>query len=308
MTTRALPTVLEGGPFAITTQELGKRYGKEEALRGVSLQVPEGSVYLLVGPNGAGKSTLIRTLLDLVRATSGSASALGLDPVRDGPRLRAQIGYVPEGIDWGYGWMKVGRMLRHHATFFPAWDAAYAERLVRFFELPLDRRYGTLSKGQMRRAQLVMALAHRPALLLLDEPTDGLDPVTRDETLGLLAEHLAETPTTVLISTHLVHETETLADHVGMLRGGELRAQLSVQELHRGLRRYRADVPEGWSGVGTLNGSVVRRRQTGREAEWTVWGEEREVVGHFTSSGATVREAAPLTLEEATLALLSRKD
>ena len=308
MTSPALPTRLEDGPFAITTSGLQKRYGSQEALGGVDLQVPEGSVYLLVGLNGAGKTTLIRTLLDLVRASQGEARVLGLRPDTDGPTVRAQIGYVPERHDWGYGWMRVGRLLRYHSTFFPAWDQAYAERLARLFELPLDRRYGRLSKGQARRVQLLTALAHRPAVLLLDEPTDGLDPVMRDETVGLLADHLSETPTTVLISTHLVHETETLADHIGVLRSGRLQAQMPVSELRRHLRRYRADVPEGWDGVPTLNGAVIRRKQTGREVQWTVWGEERSIADHFARSGATIREASTLSLEQATLALLSRKD
>jgi len=308
MSAPILPTRLEDGSFAITTHGLTKRYGAQPALEEVSLQVPEGSVYLLVGMNGAGKTTLIRTLLDLVRPTQGDARVLGMRPGADGPMVRAQIGYVPERHDWGYGWMRVDRLLRHHATFFPGWDQAYAERLARFFELPLDRRYGRLSKGQARRVQLLMALAHRPPVLLLDEPTDGLDPVMRDETVGLLAEHLAETPTTVLISTHLVHETETLADHIGVLRAGRLQAQMPVSELHRHLRRYRAEVPEGWQGMQTLNGAVIRRKQTGRELQWTVWGEERSIVDHFARSGATVREASTLSLEQATLALLSRKD
>lgn len=308
MSVSTLPLRLEEGQLDIGTRGLTKRYGRHEALRGVDLQVPRGGVYLLVGPNGAGKTTLIRVLLDLVRPAGGSAEVLGMDPRTRGAEVRAQIGYVPERHDWGYGWMTIGRMLRHHATFFPSWDHRYAERLARAFDLPLDRRYGKLSKGQTRRVQLLMALAHRPPVLLLDEPTDGLDPVMRDETVGLLAEHLAETPTTVLISTHLVHETETLADHVGVLRQGVLQAQVTVGELHRMLRRYRAEVPEGWGGVPTLNGAVVRRKQAAREVQWTVWGEEREVAEHFARSGATVRQVSPLSLEEATLALLSRKD
>ena len=310
----SLPTVLERGPFSITTHGLSKSYGRlwstdvDAALREVSLRVPTGAVYLLVGPNGAGKSTLIRSLLDLVRPTKGWAEVCGVRAHREGARVRAQIGYVPESQEWGYPWMRVGRLLRHHSAFFPAWDQAYAERLVRAFDVRVDAKYGKLSKGQARRVQLVMALAHRPPVLVLDEPTDGLDPVMRDELAGILAEHIAETPTTVLISTHLVHESETLADHVGMLAGGELKTQLSVADLRRGLLRYRADAPEGWAGVSTLNEAVVRRRRSGREEEWIVWGEEREVVEHFASAGATVREASPLSLEEATVALLSRKD
>ncbi len=303
-----LPTRLGDGAFAVATRGLTKRFGGETALDGVELQVPEGALYVLVGPNGAGKSTTLRVLLDLVRADAGTAEVFGMDPATRGPQVRARIGYVPEGHDWGYGWMRVGRLMEHHAVYFPRWDREYAARLARAFDLRLDRPFGKLSKGQARRAQLAMALAHRPPLLVLDEPTDGLDPVMRDETLGLLAEHLAETPTTVLVSTHLVHEVDGLADHLGVIRDGRLVAQMPRGLLHRNLRSYRAEVPEGWSGAPGLNGSVVRRSGTGREIRWSVWGEEREVAEHFARAGATVRAAAPLTLEQAALALLSRKD
>jgi ABC-2 type transport system ATP-binding protein len=308
MTPETLPTQLTDGPFAVASTQLSKRFRRDVALENVNLQVPEGSVYLLVGPNGAGKTTLLRTLLDFIRPTEGTVRVFGLKPDTDGPTVRAQIGYVPERHDWGYGWLRVGRLLKHHATFYPTWDAKYAERLVELFEVRLDKVYGKLSKGQVRRVQLLMALAHRPRLLLLDEPTDGLDPLTRDETMGLLAEHIAQTPTTLLISTHLVREAEHLADHVGVLQRGQLRVQTPVANLRASLHRYRADVPDSWTAPTTLNGSVVRRRQASREIEWTVWGAPEKVTQHFTGSGATVREAAPLSLEEATLALLSRKD
>ncbi|MDQ3522600.1 MAG: ATP-binding cassette domain-containing protein, partial [Gemmatimonadota bacterium] len=110
-----LPTHLGDGPFAVATQALNKRFGRDTALAGVDLQVPEGAVYVLVGPNGAGKTTTLRTLLDLVRADSGTAEVFGMNPRTNGPSVRAQVGYVPERHDWGYGWMRVGRLLEHHA-------------------------------------------------------------------------------------------------------------------------------------------------------------------------------------------------
>jgi ABC-2 type transport system ATP-binding protein len=299
-----IPTGLSGDAWAIRTADLHKSYGRTTALRGVNLTVPEGAVYVLIGPNGAGKSTALRIVLDLVRADRGTVDALGLDPRRDGPLLRAQIGYVPEAQKWEHTWMKVRHLLAHHARYYPAWDREYAQRLAKRLELPLDRGYGKLSKGQARRVQVVMALAHRPPLLILDEPTDGLDPLAREATLSVLAEHMAETPTTLLISTHLVHETERLADHIGVLVGGELRAQLPIAELERMLRRYRAEVPDGWGGSG-LDGAVVRRSGRGREIQWTVWGDEREVRERFAAAGASVREASSLSLEEAALSLLS---
>ncbi|MGI8510140.1 MAG: ABC transporter ATP-binding protein [Gemmatimonadaceae bacterium] len=303
--TQQLPTQLPDGDLAVSTRTLTKTYGKQVALRNVALQVPKGAVYLLVGPNGAGKSTTLKLLLDLIRADSGAAEVFGLNTREKGLEIRANVGYVPELNDWGYGWMTVGRLLEHHARYFPTWDAAYATRLASIFELVLDRRVGVLSKGQARRVHLTMALAHRPPLLLLDEPTDGLDPFMRDETLGVLADHLSETPTTVLLSTHHVEEVERLADHIGVLRSGELRAQMPIEVLQRGLRRYRAEVPEGWQGVPALNGEVLRRVTGPREVQWTVWGPEREIAREFETAGATVREAAPVSLLDATLALLN---
>lgn len=305
--TNPLPTRLPDTDLAVATRGLTKHYGTQTALNDVALQVPIGAVYLLVGPNGAGKSTTLKVLLDLVRADSGTAEVFGLNVRDHGPEIRANIGYVPERPDWGYGWMRVGRLLEHHARYFPTWDATYAARLAEIFELRPERTMGLLSKGQARRVHLTMALAHRPPLLLLDEPTDGLDPVMRDDTLGVLSDHLAETPTTVLLSTHHVEEVERLADYIGVLRNGELRAQMPIAELRRGLLRYRAEVPVGWQGVPSLNGAVLRRVDAPREIQWTVWGPEPEIASQFARAGATVRETAPVSLLDATVALLNRK-
>jgi ABC-2 type transport system ATP-binding protein len=306
--TSALPTRLTDGAHAASTSGLTKRFGDQVALNDVSLQVPVGAVYLLVGPNGAGKSTTLKILLDLVRADKGVAEVMGLDCRTRAPVVRANVGYVPERPDWGYGWMRVGRLLEHHAAYYPSWDANYASMLAQKFDLRLDRKMGVLSKGQARRVHLTMALAHRPPVLLLDEPTDGLDPFMRDETLGVLADHLAESQTTVVLSTHHVEEVERLADHIGVLRHGELRAQMSRADLDAGLRRYRVEVPDGWAGAASLNGTVLRRVASPREVQWTIWGPEKDVAQELTSAGGTVREVVPLSLLDATLALLNPND
>jgi ABC-2 type transport system ATP-binding protein len=305
--TGALPTDLATTDLAVATHGLSKRYGQHHGIRDLALQVPTGAVYLLVGPNGAGKSTTIRTLLDLIRPTEGTAEVLGLNPRTHPALVRANVGYVPEQLAWGYGWMHVGRLLEHHSRYFPAWDAEYARHLVRAFDLRVERRMDTLSKGQGRRVHLALALAHRPPLLILDEPTDGLDPVMRDETLGVLMEHLADTPTTVLLSTHHVTEVEQIADHIGVLRDGELRAQMPLLDLHSGLRRYRAEIPADWQGRSLFGRSVLRRTTSGTEVDWTVWGVEDTIASELARTGAVVREAAPLTLHDATLALLSTR-
>lgn len=305
--TSPLPTSLHSSELAVTTRALSKQYGVQRALRDLALQVPEGAVYLLVGPNGAGKSTTLKVLLDQVRPTAGTAEVLGMNSQMQPALVRANVGYVPEQLDWGYGWMRVGRLLEHHARYFPTWDAAYARSLATSFALKLDQTMSTLSKGQGRRVHLVMALAHRPPLLVLDEPTDGLDPVMRDDTLGVLINHIADTPTTVLLSTHHVTEVEHIADHIGVLRDGELRAQMPLEELRRDLRRYRAQIPTGWQGTSLFGDAVLRRVTTRNEVDWTVWGQESDVAAELINAGAMVCDSAPLSLHEATLALLTQE-
>jgi ABC-2 type transport system ATP-binding protein len=307
-TTAGLPVDLGSGPFAVTTGGLVKRYGSVTALDHLDLQIPDGAVYVLVGPNGAGKSTLIRLLMDLVRRDAGSVDVLGVDPRLRGAEARALVGYVPEGHDLGYPWMSVGRLLDHYRRYHPTWDDAYASRLAATYDLDPTRKCRQLSKGQRRRVQLLVALAPRPPLLLLDEPTDGLDHVVRDATLTVLSEHLTDSPTTVLISTHRVYEVERLVDHIGMLSGGRLLGQLPRDELQGKLRRYSADVPEGWKATPDFAGRVIRRADRSREIDWTVWGEQDRVVDDFARAGATVREVSPLSMDDAATALLSRKD
>jgi ABC-2 type transport system ATP-binding protein len=289
---------------AIATQALTKRYRDATALDRVELSVPEGAVYVLVGTNGAGKSTTLKVLMNLERPDAGAATVFGMDTGALGPQVRAQIGYVPERHDPGQRWMRCDRLLQHVAAYYPSWDRAYADQLTRALELRSSARVGSLSKGEARRLQLVMALAHRPPLLLLDEPTDGLDPIIRRRALALLAEHLADTPTTVLISTHQVYEVESLADHVGVLRAGRLVAQMSRDELLRTVRRYRVEAPEDWAPPSTLRITSERRSRAGREVQWTVVGEERVVAEQLSRAGAHLREVSSVSLEDAALAFL----
>ena len=293
--------------LAVATHGLSLRYGSETALAGVDLRVPEGAVYVLAGTNGAGKSTAMKVLLNLVRPDAGRAEVFGLDTASRGPEVRAQIGYIPESHAHDYAWMTCGRLIRHVAAFYPAWDHAYADRLIGGFGLRLERKVGTLSKGESRRLQFVLALAHRPPLLLLDEPTDGLDPVVRTRTLAQLAEHLADAPTTVVIATHHIQEVESLADHVGVLRDGRLVAQMTRDDLRRTVARYRVEVAEGWEPPPDLRTPSLRRSRPGREVQWTLVGEPDAVTARLAAAGATVRERTPLTIEEAALAFLTEE-
>lgn len=302
-----LTVSLTGAPLAVAMHELGKRYGRHLALRGVDLRVPVGATYLLIGPNGAGKSTTIKILLDLLQPSHGGAEIMGFNVHSQAAMARAHVGYVPEQLNWGHAWMRIGRLLAHHACYFPRWDAQYAAQLTRDFSLHLDQRLESLSKGQARRVHLALALAHRPAVLIFDEPTDGLDPVMRDEALGVLSAHLADCPTTLLLSTHHVTEVEHLADHIGVLREGRLHAQTTLAALRSKLRRYRAVLPVGQV-PDQLRCVVLRRTITAHELDWTIWGDERDVVEELSSFGAQVRECSPLSLHDAALTLLTSSE
>ena len=290
---------------AVETRNLSKSYDNQRALDRVDLHVPEGSVYVLVGANGAGKSTTFKILLNLERADSGTATIFGLDSAGQGPEARAQIGYMPEHYDAGYRWMTCARLIEHVAAYYPSWDRQYAGRLVKSFDIPANRKTGNLSKGETRRLQCVMAMAHRPPLLLLDEPTEGLDPVARRQLLTLISEHLSDSPATIVIATHHVYEVETLADHIGALNAGRLVAQMSRDDLERKVRRYHLETPENFEAPSGVVPTQTRISADGRDAQWTIIGDERDITERLVLGGARVREAKSLTFEEAALALLS---
>lgn len=206
---------------AISVSDLTRRFGTTTALAGVTLSLPRGAVYGLVGANGAGKTTLIKHLLGLLRAESGSVRVFGLDPVADPVGVLSRIGYLSEENDLP-GWMRVDELVRYTRAFYPAWDDAYAEDLRATFALDPAAKVKNLSKGQKARAGLLIALAYRPELLVLDEPSSGLDPIVRRDILGAVIRTIAHEGRTVLFSSHLLDEVEQVADHVTMISHGKI--------------------------------------------------------------------------------------
>lgn len=212
-----------------------RRFGSRTALESVTLSVWRGSVYGLVGANGAGKTTLIKHILGLLRAQSGSVRVFGEDPVAKPERVLSRIGYLSEENDLP-GWMRVDELLRYSAAFYPAWDDGYAAELRETFELDPAAKIKSLSKGQKARTGLIVALAHRPELLVLDEPSSGLDPIVRRDILAAVIRTVAHEGRTVLFSSHLLDEVEQVADYVTMIRQGTivLSAPLAeIKEAHR---------------------------------------------------------------------------
>jgi ABC-2 type transport system ATP-binding protein len=209
------------GESVISLSELTRRFGATTALARVSLSMPRGAVYGLVGANGAGKTTLIKHLLGLLRAEGGSVRVFGLDPVADPVGVLSRIGYLSEENDLP-GWMRVDELMRYSRAFYPAWDDGYAEELRRAFALDPSATIRNLSRGQKARAGLLIALAHRPELLVLDEPSSGLDPIVRRDILGAVIRTIADEGRTVLFSSHLLEEVEQVADHVTLIHQGSI--------------------------------------------------------------------------------------
>jgi ABC-2 type transport system ATP-binding protein len=221
----------------IEIARLTRRFGATEALSSVTLAFPRGGVYGLVGANGAGKTTFIKHIMGLLKAESGSVRVFGLDPVADPVGVLSRIGYLSEENDLP-GWMTVAELVRYSRAFYPSWDDAYAEELRTTFALDATAKIKNLSKGQKARAGLLMALAYRPELLVLDEPSSGLDPIVRRDILGAVIRTIADEGRTVLFSSHLLDEVEEVADHVTMIRSGKILMSAplaAIKAAHNGL-------------------------------------------------------------------------
>jgi ABC-2 type transport system ATP-binding protein len=293
-------------PLAIRTNALTKQYGRLEALAGVDLAIPEGSMVLLVGPNGAGKTTLIRLLLDLIPRTSGTLQVLGRDPRTHGSEVRAGVGFLSEAGGFPFDHMRIRDFLDFQSRFRPTWDEAYARRMADLLELRMDRKWKGLSKGEARRAQIVAALAHRPPLLLLDEATDGLDPLVRETVLGLISEHLADTGATILYCTHVIHEVQRLPDRLVALSGGRIRVDEEVEVLRRTIHRLRFRVPGGPGEVVSPPPNLVRiEARTESARQWILRGVRDEILAWASTSGIEVDDLAPVSVADAALAYLA---
>jgi ABC-2 type transport system ATP-binding protein len=250
----------------IAVTNLSRTFGEKKALNNISLMVQPGCVFGLVGENGAGKSTLIKHLLGFWRAQSGTVRLFGLDPVADPVAVLGRIGYLSEQPELPE-WMRVDELLRYTQAFYPRWDAAYAERLRQQFELDPSARIKTLSKGQRARAGLIAAEAHRPDLLILDEPSSGLDPIVRRDILEAVIRTVTDQGRTVLFSSHLLDEVERVSDHIAMLHHGELRFSAPIDEIKARHRRVVLQFERPQPAPPAVSGAI---RIEGSGREWTV--------------------------------------
>lgn len=229
--------------LAIETINLTKQYGNQSAVYNLQLEVPQGSVFGFLGPNGAGKTTTIKMLLNLLYPTSGAGKILGLDIVTQSMRIRERVGYVSENQGM-YRYMKVGEIINFCRGLYPKWDEAVVKKYLELFELPTGKKVKELSKGMKTQLGLTLALGSRPDLLILDEPTSGLDPIRTKEFLSVILEQVVDTGQTVFFSSHQLHEVERIADRVGLIAGGRLQFNKSMDDIKLKCKKIAVIFPE----------------------------------------------------------------
>jgi ABC-2 type transport system ATP-binding protein len=269
------------------------------ALGPLDITVPHGAIYGFVGPNGAGKTTTIDLVFGLGAKDAGSIRVFGLDHLRDEVAMKAQVGYVGPDLNFR-PWKRVGRAIQFVRGFYPGWDQEYCDRLLSVFKLATDDTIATLSFGARIKLSLVLALAWRPRLLILDEPTVGLDAIAKQEVFSELLAAVRDGERSVLISSHAISDLERFADHVGMINDGRMLFEGAIDEV---LEHYRMVefMSDRTLALESEPGISIQRRDGDR---WRVLLDlRRSPISRLTERGVVPISESPLSLEELFVAL-----
>jgi ABC-2 type transport system ATP-binding protein len=291
-------------PLVIEAAELKKTYAGSSALDGLDLTVPRGSIFGLLGRNGAGKTTTIKILLGMTRPTSGHVQAFGLDPraPQSGVEIRRRTGFVSEGKEL-YAYMTVEEIIRFTSSFYPSWRRDLEQRYLRAFDLPPASKVKTLSLGTRGKLYLLLALCRGVELLILDEPTAGLDPAISEEVLQALVGHVADQEGTVFISSHQLAEIDQIADHIAIVDAGRSVTSGPLDDVRESFLRIRlvfhGDAPER---VFETAG-VERVKRNGRVLEVISSSGSDAILREVRTMNPISVEVAPLTLKEIFLEL-----
>jgi ABC-2 type transport system ATP-binding protein len=288
----------------VDVSDLSRAFGRKVALDGVNFRAAAGQIYGLVGANGAGKTTLIKHLLGLLRAATGSVRVFGLDPVRHPVEVLSRVGYLSEERDLPE-WMSVDELVRYTQAYHPTWDTAYARELLATFGLDPAKKIKELSKGMRAQAGLLVAVAHRPELLILDEPSSGLDAVVRRDILDAIVRAVADDGRTVIFSSHLLDEVERMSDHVTMIHGGRVTLSGPLDDVRRTCQRSRVRFAESFDRPPALEAALAME---GGGRTWSVVhsGSLEEFHHSVLALGGEVVESRDATLEEIFLARAGR--
>jgi ABC-2 type transport system ATP-binding protein len=285
-------------PIAI--DRLTKHYGVHRVVDVVNLRVPAGCVYGFLGRNGAGKSTLIKMLLGLVQPDAGRATMLGEEIHELRPETRARVAYLAEGHPL-YRWMTVAEAIRFTRRFYPHWHDHFLYSTLDHFRIPPKQKIGRLSNGQRAQVSLALALAPDPELLILDDPTLGLDTVVRRDFLESMIQLIQRSGRTIFFSSHILGDVERVADRIGIVIDGVLRVDCPTDYFKSSLRRvsleFTGSIPELPSIAGLVN-----ERQIGGRLELTIVGYGDEQAATVESLGASSMDVAEMNLEDAFIA------
>jgi ABC-2 type transport system ATP-binding protein len=294
--------------LAIETVDLWKRYDDVDALRGLDLRVPAGSICGFLGRNGAGKTTTIKVLLGMARATKGEARVFGVAAANDAEAaaMRRRIGFVSDEKDL-YDYMTVGEIIAFTRPFFPRWRADLEQKYLAKFELSPHREIKALSRGTRTKLALLLALCRGAELLILDEPTAGLDPAMAEDVLQALVGHVANQEMTVFFSSHQIAEIDQIADHVAIIDRGRAVLSGSLDDLRGRYQRvelvFAGDAPR----VEPKSPGVVRVQRQGRVL--TVLTSNREALAAEARAWSPVSvDASPATLKEIFLESVKTED
>ena len=288
--------------LAIETYALTKHYGSLAALERVTMHVERGSIYGFLGRNGAGKTTAIRILAGLAEPTSGAARVLGFEAGPDRVAILQRTGFVIEKMLLPY--MTGRELLRFNRGFFPGWSDAQAKRYAEALEIPMDRKFKKLSHGSKTKLCLLMALAQNPELLVLDEPTAGLDPVVTDQLLRVLVEDFANDGRTILMSSHHLSEVEKIADWVGILDKGKLLLEARLDDIRARYRRIRVAGEQARA----TSPEILTASASEGVTEYVLCGGEEKFVSDLRNNGATILEVLPMNLSEIFLELAGKEN
>jgi ABC-2 type transport system ATP-binding protein len=295
--------------FVIETHELCKRYGSVEAVCGLNLQVPAGSICGFLGRNGAGKTTTIKVLLGMARATSGEARVFGLAAGAEptSVEIRRRTGFVSDEKDL-YDYMDVAGMIRFTAALFPRWRGELAQRYLRSFELPPDRKVRTLSRGMRTKLALLLALCRGAELLILDEPTSGLDPAAAEQVLQALVAHVADEGTTVFFSSHQIAEVDQIADRIAIIERGRAVLAGALDDLRAQYRRiqlvFDGDAPD----LALRAPGVVRVRRKGRVVTVLSSAGTERILDEVRPLGPVSVDVTPVGLKDIFLETVAAED
>ena len=285
----------------IETHDLTKRYGHLEAVKALNLRVGQGQITGFLGRNGAGKSTTIKMLLGTTLPTSGTGMVLGkrIEDPKENLEMRRHVAFVGEDKQL-YAYMTVEQMVRFTRSFYADWQPEVERRLLKDYQLPVKKKIKTLSKGMRTKLALLLALARRPELLILDEPSEGLDPVAIEELLQSLIAAVSE-GTTIFFSSHQIAEVERIADHVCIIDQGRLMVDLSLDQLRQEYRRvtlgFATRPPQADSWLFHIQG-IERIRRDGRQVTLLTSHNAEAVVDGAHSLEAVSVEVVPVSLRE----------